>query len=74
MVATLFESLRQQSELMQKYQHSSILEELEIALLAKSNVKALKEAVKEQIAFDEYFKRVLEKLPNLNYKAWKDYE
>lgn len=74
MVSVLFDGLRQEGELMQKYQDSAILEEVEIFLLAKSLVKTLKEAIKEQIEFESYWKRTYEQRPGVEYKTWKDYE
>ncbi len=55
MLQTLHSSLTQMIELMDKYKDGKSLEEIEVSLLAKSNIRALKEAIREQIAFDKYW-------------------
>jgi hypothetical protein len=64
MIKALFDSLKQQSELMLKYKDGTTLDEIEVYLFAKINIRLLREELQEQIAFDAYWEREYEQRRN----------
>jgi len=61
MVETLQKSISQQAHLINKFSAGETLVEIEIYLLAKSNVEIMKEGLKEAIKFEIYWEENYEK-------------